>query len=182
MITPPPPEGWTRWEEIPTVMQDGQSQDVEWRCLERTLAQFTEAPGLELTPDFQRGHVWTTEQRIAYLEAKARRSIGHGVDLIRFSTRNWMRSSADPDTPLLLVDGLQRITTARMFLADELPMFGRFYSQIQGPMRLYWSFRFIINEGLSHEDAIRWYLELNAGGTPHDPAEIARVRTLLEAP
>ncbi len=79
------------------------------------------------------------------------------------------------------LDGLQRLTTARMFLRDEVPIFGRRFSEIEGRMRLHMSFKFVVNELARHADVLRWYLELNGGGTPHPPSELDRVRGLLAA-
>ncbi|MFR5263759.1 hypothetical protein [Clostridium sp.] len=36
--------------------------------LEKTLKEYDEDYGLELNPDFQRGHVWSEEQQRAYVE------------------------------------------------------------------------------------------------------------------
>ena len=38
----------------------------------------------------------------------------------------------------------------------------------------------LINELLTRKAVIRWYLEINAGGTPHIREEIDRVRDLLK--
>lgn len=41
--------------------------------------------------------------------------------------------------------------------------------------------RFVVNELATRAEVLQWYIELNTGGTPHADAEIARVRSLLEA-
>ena len=37
-----------------------------------------------------------------------------------------------------------------------------------------------VNDLPSRGAVLRWYIELNSGGTPHSDAEIGRVRALLE--
>jgi hypothetical protein len=42
--------------------------NVAWTSVPHTLADYSEPYGLDLDPDFQRGHVWTEEQQIRYVE------------------------------------------------------------------------------------------------------------------
>lgn len=133
-----------------------------------------------MSPDFQRGHVWTMEQRVAYVEAKLSGGIPHQTDVIRFNHPGWQASY---EGQMVCVDGLQRLTTALMFLRDEVPVFGgHVCGQIGGghiPDIV--SFRFIINNLRTRAAVLQWYLELNSGGTPHSRDEIARVVALYEA-
>lgn len=41
------------------------------------------------------------------------------------------------------------------------------------------SFTININDLATHEDVLRWYLDLNAGGVAHTEAELQKVRKLL---
>lgn len=137
----------------------------------------------DICPDFQRGHVWNDAQRIAWLEYKL--SGGHGSDLILWNEY--------PDGAHVLVDGLQRLTSVRMFMRDEIAIFAgqggdpenegwhkseidpRAIRRISGGGFL----RFTINQLKTRADVLRWYIELNAGGTPHSDEEIERVRAML---
>lgn len=167
------------WKDIPQRTREGSyGIDVSWGDLEDSLARYTKNYNLDLCPDFQRGHVWTPEQRIAYVESKLSGGIPHGTDFVRFNHPEWQRSF---EGQMVCVDGLQRLTTALMFLRDEVPVFGgHVRSQIaDGRIPMDISFRVMINNLRSRAGVLRWYCELNAGGTPHSPEEIARVRELL---
>ena len=53
-------------EDIEKLMDKSSYEiNVSFKQIERTLKEFEEDYGLELNPDFQRGHVWTEEQQIA---------------------------------------------------------------------------------------------------------------------
>ncbi len=41
--------------------------------------------------------------------------------------------------------------------------------------------RIHINDLQTYEEVLAWYIEMNAGGTPHKKSEIQRVQTLLDA-
>ena len=78
----------------------------------------------ELEPDFQRGHVWTVAQRAAYMEAILR---GTAPIRIIFNCPGWLRNGGSggdiPEQTFQCVDGLQRLTAVRQFLADEFTIF-----------------------------------------------------------
>lgn len=136
---------------------------------------------LDMNPDFQRGHVWTKEQQIAYVEFKLRG--GPGADQIYFNCRGWQGTY---EGPFVLVDGLQRITSVLAFLNDEIPAFGHYLSEyedhvvqvLRGLSDYY--FVFNVNDLESYDDVLKWYLEMNEGGTPHTKQELDKVRKLLK--
>lgn len=135
---------------------------------------------LEMNPDFQRGHVWTKEQQIAYVEFKIRG--GSGADHIYFNCAGWM---GDYKGPFVLVDGLQRITAVLAFLDDKIKAFGYYLSEYEDKKMLLRNisdmcFVFNINDLDSYDDVLRWYLEMNEGGTPHTKEELDKVRKLLK--
>jgi hypothetical protein len=151
--------------------------DVAWTSLERTLAHHIDDEQLDLSPDFQRGRVWTLDQRVAYVEYILRG--GEGGKLLSFNRSGWLGNG--PDGPYQIIDGLQRLTTARMFMRDEVPAFGRRLSAFGGRLRMHVGFKWRVYELPTRADVLRYYLAMNAGGTPHSAAEIARVRELLDA-
>lgn len=150
--------------------------DVDWRYLERNIAEHTDRHGLILEPDFQRHHCWTLQQRTAYIEHIL--CGGYSGRELLFNHPGWLTGS---EGVYVLVDGLQRITSVCMFLRDEVPIFGgHFYSQCDGHLRLFHSFKWYINTLPTRADVLRWYLQINSGGTRHTAKELARVRQLLE--
>lgn len=58
-----------RFRDIPQFISDGSYQvNMSWEYLIEWLDQRIKEEGLQLNPDFQRGHVWTEEQQIKFLE------------------------------------------------------------------------------------------------------------------
>lgn len=133
------------------------------------------AEDLILCPDFQRGHVWTEEQQISFVEFMLK---GGTVPPFRFNHPNWMGSF---EGDMVCVDGLQRITAIMKFLKNELPVFGGYFrndiidvDSVMHPIHLTIS----VNTLKTEAEVIQWYIELNEGGTPHSKEEIERVKLL----
>lgn len=129
---------------------------------------------LDLNPDFQRGHVWNDEQRAAFIEFALS---GGPVDrVIRFACEGWQ---TDVIGPMVIVDGKQRLESVRRFMSDRLRVRGKLFSEWTGRLRFHHaSFRIEVAD-TNRVNTLRWYLAINAGGTPHTDNEIERVRRLL---
>lgn len=157
----------------------GYAADVAWEALEAQLTRYAdggELYKLNLNPDFQRGHVWTRDQQIAFVQFKLRG--GRSSSDILFNHPNWMGSFKGE---LVLVDGKQRLEAARAFLRDEIPAFGSLFSEYTDRMGYSnVSFRFHINNLKTRAELLNWYVELNEGGTPHTKEEIQKVKEMLE--
>lgn len=176
------PAKLTRFQDIPKLIICHNSCDYSLDYLVKQVKQWTlpEEGGLQLNPDFQRGHVWTQAQQIAYVEYLLRGGIS-GRDLY-FNYPSW-RIEVEPGkyNDFVFVDGLQRYTAISKFLADEFPVFGSRYSEFTDSLRLTNTVRVHINDLDSKEKVLEWYLQMNAGGTPHSTKELDRVRALLAA-
>jgi len=60
--------------------------NVSWTYLQNCIDRYCRYEGaaaLDMNPDFQRGHVWTEEQQIAYVELKLRG--GEGSNIVYFN-------------------------------------------------------------------------------------------------
>ena len=137
-----------------------------------------EEQGLQMNPDFQRGHVWTKEQESAYMEFILRG--GNTARDFYFNQPGWMK---DFKGDFVCVDGLQRITAICNFLEDKVPVFGGYVaSEIEGldKRALRYTLKIHINNLPTKNDVLRWYIEMNDGGTPHTKAEIERVKKMIE--
>lgn len=138
----------------------------------------------ELNPDFQRGHVWTQQQQVAFIEALLR---GVAKAEVIFNCPGWVGDGEVGDIPLntmQCVDGLQRITAIRRFAKGELAVFGGLRaSDLSGtPFRLSaYRVHFEIHEIASRADLLQFYIDLNFGGVQHTEAERLRVKGLLAA-
>lgn len=145
--------------------------------LAKTVADHEKDYGLELDPEFQRGHVWTMAQRRAFMEYMLQG--GEGGRVLSFNHCNW-NGIPKPGDLYEILDGKQRLTSALMFLRNEVPVFGGYlFRDFTDRPDLGGGFRWRIFALPTRADVLRYYLAMNAGGTPHSAEEIERVRGLL---
>ncbi|MDF7815296.1 DUF262 domain-containing protein [Hymenobacter sp. YC55] len=168
--------------DIPPLIGSG-----TWECnyrlgsMDRVLTEWEQESGLNLVPDFQRGHVWTEAQQSAFMQYCLRG--GQSGLTMYFNQPGWhygVKAGAYND--FVCVDGLQRITAIRRFLRGEIPAFGKLYPEfedtiIKAPNVT--GVRLNVNALQTRAEVLNWYLQMNDGGTPHAPEELARVRGLL---
>lgn len=169
-----------RFADIPQFPRAHYQIDVQWRSIERQLEEWADTTGgmggLDLSPDYQRAHVWSRAQQIAYVEYQLRGGeVGRGII---FNSPDWHRDYARPTE---LIDGKQRLEAVRAFLNNQIPVFGCTFSARTDrlPQHLTFSFRVCTLE--TRAEVLQLYLNINAGGTPHTAEELDRVRKLLAA-
>ncbi|MFE8701144.1 DUF262 domain-containing protein [Cytobacillus sp. FJAT-54145] len=160
--------------KIPQMTREaGYQVHVSLRYLEDHLKRAFEEDRLELNPDFQRGHVWTEEQQIAYVEYVFRG--GRSGRDFYFNHPGWMK---DWVGEYVCVDGLQRLTALRRFLANEIPIFGykreAFEDKVPNMVTIVWH----VNNLKTRAEVLQWYYEMNAGSTPHTKEELERVKKM----
>jgi hypothetical protein len=87
---------------------------------------------------------------------------------------------------MVLIDGKQRLQAARLFMGNQLPVFGDVYRKDfrrQGKPMLLFShqinFTFNINDLQTREEILQLYLDINTGGVVHSNDEILKVSELL---
>ncbi len=138
----------------------------------------------ELDPDYQRGHVWSDAQRSSYVEALLRESAPR---TILFNCPGWSRSDGAagdiPSHTFQCIDGLQRLTAVRKFMAGDLAIFGSMkVSELEGTPFDAKRYRltFAVYEFIRREDLLNFYVDLNGGGTVHSQEELDRVRTMRD--
>jgi len=151
--------------------------DVSWGYLEWQLDKYRdrgESGGLELDPDYQRGHVWSEEQQIRYVEYRLRG--GKAASELYFNGEGFTQGKA---CIVELVDGKQRLQAARKFLNNEIKAFGYYHRDINGFHGMHSVFRFYINDLKTRAEVLQWYLDLNTGGVVHTTDEIEKVKALL---
>lgn len=157
----------------------GFSYIEKWLELEQEGAEF----GVELNPDFQRGHVWSQEQQVHYIENVLRRIVDDSGLTIRFNCPTWRadkRLDGDLIDQTVCIDGLQRLTAIRKFIGGELTVFGYEFSDL--PQRvLLRDLQIIIKmyDFQYRKDLLQFYLDINGGGTPHSKGELERVKKLI---
>lgn len=61
-------------------------------------------------------------------------------------------------------------------------MFGSYFGEYEDKLRLVNDNTIILNVNnlKSKEEVLQWYIDMNAGGTPHSKEEIQRVQKMME--
>jgi hypothetical protein len=160
------------------------SADYRWDKIEGSLEGLgVDYGGLELNPDFQRGHVWTAAQAQHYVENCLRGIVASNGFLIQFNCATWSDIAQSTDLPpgLQCVDGLQRYTAISGFVNGEVKPFGLHVDDLKGtqfhPSKFY--MKVAVHTFTSRAELLAYYLSINSGGTQHSDEEIDRVRALL---
>ncbi len=163
--------------DIPTFPRASYEIDVPFSMLETTLNGFQREYDLDLLPDFQRGHVWTITQQIRFVEYILKG--GESGKTLLFNHSSW-HDPVQKKGEFVILDGLQRLTAARKFMANEIPAFGHLRREFSGRMRFMVSFKFRVHSLPDRASVLRYYLDLNGGGTVHSASELDRVKALLD--
>lgn len=177
----PPVDGVVSFQDVPRFTSCGSyAVDYPMKHLIHWVEEEIAKEGLVLCPDFQRGHVWTEQQQVNYIEFLLR-SGKTGRDLY-FNCPSWQAQVQEGAyNEYVCVDGLQRLTAIQRFVKDELRVFGNLYSEFKGWLRMDQdNLRVHINDLKTKEEVLRWYLEMNSGGTPHTQKELRRVTKMLQ--
>ena len=167
-----------RFQDIKTFPRCTHRVNLGWEVLQDTLTRYDDKSvkgwlGLDMNPDFQRGHVWTRQQQIEYVEYRL--MDGPSGKDIYFNHPNW-RSNFKGQ--MVLVDGLQRITAALLFMENSLPAFGLYRKEYEGRLPAHVEFILHVAELQTTAEIYQWYIDFNAGGTPHTKEEIEKVKRL----
>lgn len=168
----------TRYADIPQFTRDGNWQcDYRWDKGIEAIQEWVAQDNLQLNPDFQRLHVWTEAQQIAFIEFFMRG--GKTGNVIYLNHPGWQRGYKGE---FVLVDGKQRIEALRRFRDNEIPLFGSFISEFTDkPTWTDCTLKINVNTLSTRAEVLQWYLDMNSGGTPHTAEEIEKARKLLEA-
>lgn len=169
-----------KYSDIPQFTRSGAyNVNVPFDYVKSEINHFIEDYGLQLNPDFQRGHVWTKEQQIAFVEFLLRG--GKSSKVIYFNCPSWLGNPyVTSYNDFVVVDGLQRLTAVLAFMNDEIPAFGIYHKDYEGRVPLGVDLIFNVNDLKTKAEVLQWYIEINSGGTPHTDQEIERVKQLLK--
>ena len=168
-----------KWNEIPKFKEFGMMNPMEMGFIYyvKFIKDEIEQYNLQMNPDFQRGHVWTEEQQIGYVQFILR-----GGKSGRDFYFNWNRDTGE----YICVDGLQRTTALKRFVNGEIKAFGQQFSEFEFGREAYinpfpeYKVRVYQNNLTSRKEILEWYVDMNAGGTPHANEEIERVKKMIE--
>jgi hypothetical protein len=168
---------FTRFQDIPKVTRSaGYAIDISLRSLPHTLVHYVENYSLQMSPDFQRGYVWTLEQKQRYTTHLLR--CGAAGRDIYFNCVGW--NGLKELGEFVLVDGKQRLDALIGFLSNDFPVFGSYYREFTDRLPLGEAgLRFHINDLATRAECLQWYLDLNTGGTVHSATELDMVAELM---
>lgn len=166
-----------KFTDIPQYTRSG-----NWEC-DFTIQDFVEwiekhekEDGLQLNPDFQRGHVWNEDQQVSYVEFFL--CGGTTGRVVYLNHPGWHRNY---EGEFVCVDGLQRITAIKRFINNEIKVYGYYFKEYEDKPRISThSLRINVNDLKTKKEVLQWYLEMNSGGVAHTKEELDKVRLLLE--
>jgi uncharacterized protein with ParB-like and HNH nuclease domain len=131
---------------------------------------------LILNPDFQRGHVWTEKQQIAFLEYFFKGGTT-GRD-IYFNCSSWQEGY---NTPIYCVDGLQRLTAAIAFIENKIKVYGGYLKDYEDrPRMITNTFIFHMLKIRNKKELLKIYLDFNSAGTKHSTKELDRIAKMIQ--
>lgn len=166
----------TRFADVPTVRPCSRGASFGLREALEKVDSWVAGYGLDLDPDFQRGHVWTERQQTAWLEYLLLG--GRSGATIYLNHPGWMTSF---EGDFVLVDGKQRLETLRAFWEGRVRAFGSYLHEFEDQKRFNRMAEIVlaVHDLPTRGDVLRWYLGMNSGGSVHSAEEISRVAALL---
>lgn len=171
-----------KFKDIPQLTKEGSYQsNIPMRYILDRIKEWEEDDyyQLQLNPKFQRGHVWTEEQQIAYVEFLL--CGGKSAKVIYFNKPSWQSSTIiNGYDDFVCVDGLQRLTAVMRFLNNEIKVFDTYYKDFEDKLPMGIDLIFNVNNLKTEKEVLQWYVDMNAGGTPHTNEEIERVKRMID--
>lgn len=165
-----------KFTDLPKLTHSGSWEcDFEIDYFVERIEEWEEKDGLQLNPDFQRGHVWNEEQQIAWVEFILRGGMTSKV--VYLNHPGWM---GDFKGNFVCVDGLQRVTAMKRFVHNEIPAYGYYRKEFTDSPRLLQGLKININNLKTRKEVLQWYLQMNGGGVIHTKEELEKVKRLLE--
>lgn len=147
--------------------------DIPIEYLKSTIDRYVNEHHLDMNPDFQRGYVWTEEQKTSYIEFLLKNPTS-GLE-IYFNHPDWMGHFKGD---FVLVDGKQRLEAVLSFFDNKVKAYGYYYKEYEDRPRFI-SLSFNVGKLQTRKEVLQWYLAFNTGGTYHTKDEVDRVKELL---
>jgi hypothetical protein len=170
---------YSKFRDIPQFPHATYQVNMPWSYIEKWIADHTNTSivNTDLNPPYQRGYVWTEEQKERYIEFRLQGGFS-GRDIF-WNCPGWPNFNIKGT--LELVDGKQRVDAVLGFLHDKVKAFGKYRSQYVDKLdTIRHDFIFHINSLVNEEDIVRWYLGLNRGGAIHTEKDLAPALEILK--
>jgi len=158
--------------DIPKITQTKYHVDIFWTYLR----QWLNSHEVNLDPDFQREYIWNQKQKEQYIEWILRG--GQSGKDIYFNHPGWFKGF---EGEMIIVDGKQRVNAVLDFLDNRVKAYNYYYKEYEDKINyLMASFSVYIADLEKRIDVLKWYIDMNTGGTYHTDKEINHVKNLLE--
>lgn len=160
--------------------------DFQMHRLKPQFEQYAEDYGsFEYNPDFQRGHVWSLEKQIAFIEAIPKNTLSKSLLTITLNCPQFDDSykGGGDISGFCIVDGLQRVTAIQDFVDGKFKVFDNQFGYDDFDYSTF-SFKrahislqiFNLN---TKKDLLKYYIAINSGGVVHSNDEIDRIKKML---
>lgn len=166
-----------KFTDIEKFPQCRYSIEIGLKYLREQLIEWEAEDDLDINPDFQRGRVWDIEQKEKYMEYLLSEPTTDAGRNIYFNHPGWDNGSGGQ---MVCVDGLQRITAITDFFDNKFKVFGYYYKEFEDKLPHSIKITIGVNNFQTRKEVLKWYLQINDGGTPHSQQEIQRVKELLD--
>jgi len=162
-----------------------EDEDIRFNYMQRDmiglLSMMFDKYGIDLDPEYQRGNVWTREQKVNLID-----SMFKNIDIGKFTIikRPWGDNPNAPMTPKLyeMLDGKQRLTAVYEFFIGKFQYKGKYFHELHPRDRhhiKYYTINWAETQPLTKEQKYRYFLKLNTTGTPVSEEHLNKVRKLL---
>lgn len=139
----------------------------------------------EYNPDFQRGHVWSIDKQIAFIEAIVENTIAKSLLTITLNCPefdDFYKGEGDL-TGFCIIDGLQRVTAIQDFVEGKFKIYNNQFGYDDFDLSKYSFKRVCIRVQVFtfkwKKDLLKYYIAINSGGVVHSDEEIERVKGML---
>lgn len=134
--------------------------------------------GVDFNPDYQRGYVWTQEDKELLLD-----SIFKNIDIgkfvfIRLSDAEWMKRNFGYE----ILDGKQRLSTLIEFYENKLSYKGKYFNDLSGKDKGVFRNHMVSVAEVNETDkktVLKYFLMLNRTGKAMDETHLKAVEDML---
>lgn len=133
-----------------------------------------------LDPGFQRGSVWSKDQKVAWIE-----SILRGLGLPSIIVNRFPREHPTYCWSEIVIDGQQRLRATAEFMQNKFKVYGEYYGHQSGAFQRSW----VMSAGLTpviycayetERECAELYLKLLTAGTAHTMEELEKAKRFIE--
>ena len=134
--------------------------------------------GIDFNPDYQRGYVWTQEDKELLLDSVFKNIDIGKFALIRLSDAEWI----ERDFGYEILDGKQRLSTLIEFYENKLAYKGKYYNDLSWKDRITFKNHNVSVAEVQSENKktiLKYFLMLNRTGKAMDKSQLDKVENML---